>query len=136
MVVRQIEMIWTLKYYMDPAYFGLWSKIMMPASPNLGGPIAGPPPIDFFLVSIIANIFTGIGLTLIYYYLKDYLPKGYFKRSFFFADLLVTTSFLFFTVPVVLLFRVPLTLLGYWFLSSFFVATAASMVIVKIIGIK
>ena len=128
MVVRQLEMLWTIQYYTDPAYFGLWSPLMMPK--------AGPPPPEFFIFSIISSIFTGMALTLIYYYLREYLPKGYWKRSFFFADVLVATSFIFFTVPVALLFHIPYGLLAWWFGSTFVIVSASSLVIVKMVGMK
>lgn len=125
-VVRQLEMLWTLKYYMDPQYFGLWSKFMMPAS--------GPPPAEFYILSTIISFTVGMSLTVIYYYLKDYLPKGYVKRSFFFADLLIATSFVFFTMTSILLFNVPYGLLATWFVSTFVILVVTSLTIVKIVG--
>ncbi len=35
-IVHTLESILTMGYYTDPAYFQVWSKVMMPA--------AGPPP--------------------------------------------------------------------------------------------
>lgn len=116
-VIRQIEMLWTVKYYTDSVF-------------------SVHQPFELFVLSTVINIFTGMALTIIYYYLKEYLPKGYMKRSFFFADVLVATSFLFFTVPVAMLFRMPYALLGYWFLSAFFIIVFSSLIIVKIIGMK
>jgi uncharacterized membrane protein len=124
-VIRQLEMIWTLKYYMTPQYFGVWSKLMMPSN--------GPPPFEFMVTSMILTFASGMALTIIYYYLRDYLPKGFWHRATFFADVLVSTSFIFFTLPVYLLFNVPLALLGYWFVSTFVVLLLTSILIVKII---
>ena len=124
-VIRQLEVIWTMKYYTMPQYFGVWSKLMMPA--------AGPPPFEFMVTSFILTFASGMALTIIYYYLKDYLPKGFWRRSTFFADVLVSTSFIFFTLPVYLLFNVPVALLGWWFVSTFVVLLAASILIVKIV---
>lgn len=125
MVVRQLEVLWTMKYYTMPEFFGVWSKTMMPT--------AGPPPMEFMIVSAIITFTSGVAITIIYYYLKDYLPKGFWKRSTFFADILVSTSFVFFTLPVFLLFNVPLALLAYWFGSTFVIVLASSMLIVKLI---
>lgn len=125
-VVHQIEAMLTMKYYVDPQYFGVWSKLMMPA--------AGPPPAQFMITSLIFTFATGISITLIYYYLKDLLPKNVMRRTFLFADLLIATSFVFFTLPVYLMFNVPVGLLVSWFISSFLIITAASAVIVKIAG--
>ena len=126
MVVRQVEMLWTMKYYVDPAYFGVWNKLMMPS--------AGPPPPEFFIVSAIITLSVGMSLTIIYYYLKEYLPKGYIPRSFFFADLMVATSFIFFTLPTFLMFNVPYSLLVSWFVSTFVIILVSSLTIVKIVG--
>lgn len=124
-VLRQIEALLTMKYYMMPEYFGLWSKTMMPE--------AGPPPITFMITSLVFTLVTGISLSLIYYYLKDHLPKEEVKRAFYFADLMIGTSFVFFTLPVYLLFNVPFGLLATWFVSTFVILTAGSWVMVKII---
>lgn len=124
-VVRQLEIIWTMKYYTQPQYFGVWSKLMMPS--------AGPPPFEFMVTSMILTFASGMALAIIYYYLKDYLPKGFWHRATFFADVLVSTSFIFFTLPVYLLFNVPVALLGWWFVSTFVVLFLTSILIVKIV---
>ena len=124
--IRQVELLWTMRYYLMPQYTGVWSKLMMPT--------AGPPPPEFLITSIILTFACGMGLAVVYFYLKEYLPKGFWKRSTFFADILVSTSFLFFTLPVFLLFNIPVALLGYWFVSTFVVLLVTSILIVKIIS--
>ena len=124
-VVRQIEVILTINYYKMPEYFGLWSKTMMPK--------AGPPPVSFMITSLVFTFATGISLALIYYYLKDHLPKEEKKRILYFADLMIATSFVFFTFPVYLMFNVPLGLLVSWFVSTFIILTATSWILVKIV---
>jgi hypothetical protein len=126
MIVHQVEAILTMNYYMDPQYFGLWSKLMMPK--------AGPPPPEFMTTSLVFSFATGISIALIYYYLKDLLPKNTTKRIFLFADLMIAASFVFFTLPVYLLFNVPMGLLVSWFVSSFVILTGVSFMIVKIVG--
>ena len=112
-LIHQIEAFINLKYYMMPEYFGLWSKTMMPS--------AGPPPMDFFIKSTVFTFTTGLSLSLVYYYIRDYLPKNFWERVFLYADLLVGLQFLFFTLPVYLLFNVPVGLLISWFISSFII---------------
>ena len=124
-VIRQAEMLLTLKYYMMPQYFGVWSKLMMP--------VAGPPPLSFTITSLIFTFVTGISITLIYYYLRDHLPPLGFKRVYYFADVLMATYFVFFFLTAYLLFNLPLALLISWFISTFVIVTAGSWVIVKII---
>ncbi len=125
-VIRQLEVMWTIRYYMMPEYFGVWSKLMMPT--------AGPPPFEFMVTSMIFTFAGGMAIAIIYYYLKEYLPKGFWMRATFFADILVSTSFIFFTLPVFLLFNVPLELLGWWFVSTFVVLLLTSIVIVKVVN--
>ncbi len=124
-VIHMIEAMLTIKYYMMPQYFGLWSRLMMPT--------AGPPPAAFTITSIVFAFVTGISVGLIYYYLRDHLPPVGFKRAFYFADLLIATGFIFFTLPAYLMFNVPVGILVSWFISSFVILTAGSWVIVKII---
>lgn len=124
-VVHMIEALLTIKYYMMPQYFGLWSKLMMPS--------AGPPPVAFTITSIVFAFVTGISIALIYYYLRDHLPPLGFRRAFYFADVLIATTFVFFTLPSYLMFNVPVGILVSWFISSFVILTAGSWVIVKII---
>ena len=124
-VIRQIEALLTMNYYLMPQYFGAWSKLMMPS--------AGPPPPMFMVTSLIFTFITGLSLTLIYYYLKDHLPSGGKKRVFYFADLMMGTYLVFFTLPTYLMFNVPGGLLVSWFISTFIILTSTSWVMVKII---
>lgn len=132
MVIHQIEALLTMKYYLDPEYFGLWSKLMMPASPS-GGPAAGPPPMSFFITSLVLTYVTGVSVTVIYYYIKDILPHGFWKKTFMFADLMVGTSFIFSTIPIYLMFNVPIGLLVSWFFSSFIILLLSTIALVKIV---
>lgn len=111
-IIKQIESIIIAPYFQIPTYFGVWNK---------------------FVISLVITFATGVSLTVIYYYLKEYLPKGSWKRTTFFADLLVSTSFVFFTLPAFLLFNIPVALLGVWFASSFITLLVASIIIVKLI---
>lgn len=124
-IIHNVEALLTMKYYLMPRYAGVWSTFMTPA--------AGPPPMEFFIISMITTLTSGISLAVIYYYLRDYLPKGFWKRASYFADLMAAASLIFFTLPVFLMFNVPLALLGSWFVSTFIILVATSAMIVKII---
>jgi hypothetical protein len=112
-VVRQIEALFTVNYKM-PAYFIR-------------------PPVNFLITSLVFTFATGISLALIYYYLRDHLPKDNKQRIFYFADIMIGTSFIFFTLPVYLMFNVPLGLLISWFVSNFVILTTSSWILVKIL---
>ena len=125
-VIRQIEaVVFTMKYYQLPEYSGVWNKLMMPNG--------GPPSSAFFITSTIMTIVSGIGLGLVYYYLREMLPKRSWQRIFFFADLLIGVQFIFFTLPVYLMFNVPPGLLISWFISSFIILVFTSFTFVKVL---
>ena len=124
-VIRQVEALLTMGYYTDPQYFGLWSKLMMPSN--------GPPPAEFMITSLVFTFVTGVSLALIYYYLRKHLPQNLKQRVFYFADLMVATSFLFFTLPAYLMFNIPVGILVSWFIASFVILLSASFLFVKII---
>ncbi len=63
-----------MPYYTDPAYAGVWSRIMMPAS--------GAPPTEFFLLTIIANLALG----LIFAYSYSLVVKAFTKDKAFKAE--------------------------------------------------
>ena len=124
-VIHQIEAIVSLRYYMLPQYYGVWSKLMMPT--------AGPPPADFFITSTIITFATGVSLSLVYYYIRDMLPKNTRERILLFADLMIGLQFVFFTLPTYLLFNVPIQLLISWFIANFLILGTTSLLCVKII---
>lgn len=124
-VIRQVEAVLTMKYYLMPEFFGVWSKLMMPT--------AGPPPPQFFITSMVMTLASGMMLGLVYYYIRDMLPAGFQKRVFFFTDLMIGLQFIFFTLPVYLMFNVPLGLLVAWFISSFVILLVTSFAFVKIL---
>ena len=128
LLVRQLEMMVMFPYYQSEVYRSVWNKLLLPT--------VGPISFEFLVNYLIATFLTGISLCIIYYYLKSYLPKKKWERTFFFADVLVATSFVFFTIPVYILFNVPLALLGSWFLTTFISVISASILIVHLLPEK
>ncbi len=123
--IRQIEIILTMRYYLMPQYFGVWSQSMMPNT--------GPPPLNFIVTSSTFTFASGLSIGLVYYYIRNLLPKQFWHRVTFFTDLMIGTSFIFFTLPVYLLFNLPFQLLLSWFISSFIILFLTSLTLVKII---
>ncbi len=121
-IIRYIESIFTSKYYLMPQYKGLWSIPMRFTST------------EYFIASTVAMFTIGVSLCIIYYYLRDYLPKKRWQRIFFFADILVACSFIFFTIPTCVMFNVPSVLLMAWFVSGFINILIASILIVHILS--
>lgn len=124
-VIRNIEAVLTMKYYLMPAYFPVWSKLMMPS--------AGPPPAIFTIVSVLFSLFTGLVLAMTYAMIKDLLPAKFWGHVLCFASWLFVLSFVFFTLPVYLMINLPVGLLVSWLISSAVIFFLGSMIFVKII---
>lgn len=120
---QQIEVYFTMKYYTDPALAGLWSKVMMP--------VAGPPPLSFFVVSLLFTVSTGIVLAAVFDYMKGLFGKGYWKRVIGFTDIMVGLSIVFGYFPMYLMFNVPVGLIAAWLISGFFTTLLSAMVFAK-----
>ena len=65
-VLHMVEAQFTMDYYTDEAYFGVWSKIMMPDE--------GPPPASFYYYSIGFGLIMWIFFVLVYYLLGSAVP--------------------------------------------------------------
>lgn len=124
-VVHQLEAFFTMKYYLMPEYFGIWSKLMMPK--------AGPPPTEFYSSSLLFSFMGGFAYGYIYWLVKSVLPKAFWKRVFCYADMLLAVSLVSFIMPTYLLLNVPTGLLISWFLSSAVIFICGSIVFVKMI---
>ena len=96
-------------------------------------PNTGPPPLNFIVTSSTFTFASGLSIGLVYYYIRNLLPKQFWHRVTFFTDLMIGTSFIFFTLPVYLLFNLPFQLLLSWFISSFIILFLTSLTLVKII---
>lgn len=121
-MLRSIESLFTSECYRMAQYSGLWSTPMRFSTT------------EHFIRSGVATFTVGVSLCVIYYYLREYLPKKKWQRIFFFADILVACSFIFFTIPAYVMFNVPLKLLLAWFVSGFVSTLAASILIVHSIS--
>ncbi len=114
-IVHKIETVLTMKYYLMPQYFGAWNQSMIP------------------IKSFTFTFTIGLSIGLIYYYIRNFLPKQFWHRVTFFADLMIGASFIFFTLPAYIIFNIPFQLLLSWFISSFIILFLASLALVKII---
>ena len=126
MVVHIIEAMFTMSYFQMPQYMEVWSPLM-----RLTG---GTHSNSFYITSLVLSFITGISLCLVYCYLQEMLPKKPWKRVAFFGDLMIGTSFIFFTLPSYLLFNVPSVLLISWFISGFVTLVITSYILVKILN--
>ena len=123
-IFRQIEVAFTVNYYQDLAYFGLWSKLMMPAE--------GPPPVGFFVISTLFTYVTGCTLAAVYDFMKSLFGKGFWGKVIGFTDITVGLAIVFGYFPMYLLFNVPVVLLAWWLGVSWVTILVSSMIFANI----
>lgn len=124
-VVHTISSALTMGWYTNPAYFGLWSKVMMPA--------AGPPPMSFFYLSIIFSFIVGMIFALTWDVVKKSLPGKGLCRGSWYGLLLFFVAGVPTTLNNFLLFNMPMPLLLAWtFLDGLAVFLLAGMAFSKI----
>lgn len=124
-VFRQIEVVLTMDFYKNPEYFGVWSRLMMP--------MTGPPPISFFVASFIFTYLTGVTLAALYEFIKPLLPKEVKVRFYVYSKIVIVLAAVFFTLPVWLLFNVPLNLLVIWFTTALVTIMCATVAFIWIL---
>jgi hypothetical protein len=125
-VLRTVESMLTMDFYTDPAYFGVWSTLMMPT--------AGPPPAEFFYASIISSLIIAIIYASAYDVVKGSLPgKTAVKKGLQYGIFL----FLLVQIPgllgMYLLINLPTLLLVYWGISSLVISLIGGIVIARIV---
>jgi hypothetical protein len=123
-IIHTMESIATMGFYTDPAYFGVWSKIMMPT--------AGPPGTEFYIYSIVFSIISGIVLTVVFEMTKKGIPgKSLARQGLYFGMVLFLIS-LTWTMTLYLLVNLPALLLIYWSISGLIAYLIGGMIIAKI----
>ncbi len=112
-------------YYVDPAYAGVWSKIMMPLS--------GPPPAEFYYYSIAFGFVSALIYVIVYTKFKSAVPGDSAVRKGVNYGLWII--FLVGTVPgylaMYLLINLPAGLIAMWAVEMLVIALAGGIVIAK-----
>ncbi|MFH0738033.1 MAG: hypothetical protein V1827_05935 [Candidatus Micrarchaeota archaeon] len=124
--VHTIGAIATMGYYTDPAYFPLWSAIMM------GG--GSGPGMMFYAASLAFSFLSGLIFAFAYTNVKKSIPgKGLMKGVNFgllcFLMVQVTSA-----LTMSLLLAVPATLLIAWAVESLVVFALCGAVFSKVLG--
>ncbi len=124
-IVRQIESLTMMRYYLIPEYFPVWSKLMMPK--------AGPPPASFFVISLLFTLLTGIVLAGSYEWIKSNLSKKFWARVIGYTEVVIVFSLVLAYLPMYLLINLPEALIISWFISGAVAVFLGSIVFVKIL---
>ena len=126
-IVHTVGSVVAMGYYLMPAYFPVWSKIMMPT--------AGPPPASFYVYSIVFALLTGLFLAYFYVVLrKSIWGNTAVKRGLCYGLIVLFIGVIPFSLMLILLINLPLGLIAEWTVENLVVTFAGSMVIAKLMG--
>ncbi|MBU4467000.1 hypothetical protein KKF47_02975, partial [Patescibacteria group bacterium] len=81
-----------MKYYLMHQYFGVWSLVMMPS-------LGVTPPANFFVISILFSLVTGLFLAVFYEFVKSLLAGSCCQKVCRFSCLLMAMFLVFFLLP-------------------------------------
>lgn len=125
-VVRMVEALLTMGYYTDPAYFAVWSKIMMPG--------AGPPPAEFYYYSVTFAFVTWFIFGFVYEKLGASIhDKNPTRKGLKFGALVFLLTGISGTLTMYLLVNLPAGLLVSWTISALLLYLIGGLVAGKLI---
>jgi hypothetical protein len=125
-IVNTLEAYATMSYYLDSAYFAVWSKIMMPT--------AGPPPMEFYYYSFAFSFISGLLFVGIYTIFWKSVPgKTIAKKGLMYGLLIWLVGAIPGYLAMILLINLPIDLLAYWALSGLIVNLLAGIATAKIV---
>ncbi|MDD5043384.1 MAG: hypothetical protein PHD51_01790 [Patescibacteria group bacterium] len=118
-IVHTVGAMVSMKYYLDPQYFAVWSKLMMPE--------AGPPPTSFMYYSFIFSFIGALIFTGLYIFLRNKIfgEVSKTKSGLFYGAMYFLAAVIPYSLTMVLLINLPAGLLICW---------AAESVIVYLLG--
>ncbi len=126
-IIHTIGSILLMGYYLDPAYFDVWSRIMMPT--------AGPPPAKFFFLSIDLGLVTSIIYVYAYVILNKSIPgKGWVRNGLNFGALLFLIGTLPGMLSLVLLINLPYLLILGWIAEGLVVMMVGGVITARLMG--
>jgi len=127
-IVSTLSAYLTMNYYTDPAYFSVWSKIMMPG--------AGPPPASFYYYSISFAFIGGLIFGFVYSRIKGIFgKKTILQKGLRFGIGMFLVSGITLIMNLFLLINLPLGLLVSWLVfNGLIVNLIVGILIAKIFG--
>jgi hypothetical protein len=109
-VVHTIGAWLSLNYYMDPNYRQVWSTLMMPSN--------GPPPADFYVLSIFFGFISAAILCGFFLLIRNSLSNQYnIIRGLYFSAIVTLVVSIPSTFSMMLLVNFPTGLLLNWLLE-------------------
>ncbi|MEW6295364.1 MAG: hypothetical protein AB1467_03670 [Candidatus Diapherotrites archaeon] len=116
----------SMSYYLDPNYFAVWSKIMMPA--------AGPPPAEFTYYSIAFGFIAALLYAIVYSEIKKAVPgKDATEKGLNYGLILFLVAAIPSSLSMILLINLPAMLVVEWAIESLIIFLLGGMTIAKIV---
>ncbi|MEK6978719.1 MAG: hypothetical protein AABW86_00720 [Candidatus Micrarchaeota archaeon] len=129
MIIGQIA--WTLEtivdmaHYANPAYFGVWSKLMMPT--------AGAPPTEFFIVSVVVSLIGWAIFACAYSVFGGAIKaKNELEKGVKFGGWIFLLATLPGSLSMYMLFNLPAMLLVSWTIVGLVLNLVAGVLAVKV----
>ncbi len=125
-IVHTIGASLTMGYYQDPAYFKVWSKLMMPSE--------GPPPASFVLASLGHGLITSIIFAFVYSMIKGAIPGGTpVRKGLNYGLLIFLIAGVTFPLTLLLLINLPLGLILSWSAEALVIYLIGGLLVVRFI---
>jgi hypothetical protein len=125
-IVNTLEAYATMSYYLDPTYFPVWSKIMMPKE--------GPPPMEFYYYSFGFSFISGLIFAGVYTIFGKSVPgKTIAKKGLMYGLLIWLVGSIPGYLAMILLINIPIDLIAYWILAGLIVNLLAGVATAKIL---
>jgi hypothetical protein len=127
LIIHSMFAFVSMDFYLDPAYFPVWSKIMTPT--------AGPPPVSFLYYSLTFNIISGILFALVYTIIGSCVPgKRFTSRGLMYGFLVFLVGAIPGYFALYLLINLPTVLIALWAVESLILCLIGGMVVAKLIS--
>jgi hypothetical protein len=123
MIIHTLAAFLEMSYYVNPAYFSLWSKIMMPN--------AGPPGILFYVLSFLFSFISGAIFACVFTILKRGIQYKGIVRGIFYAMLIFLVVSVQGYLAMILLVAVPPILVLYWAIESLVIYAITGIILGK-----
>ncbi|VVB58228.1 Uncharacterised protein [Candidatus Anstonella stagnisolia] len=125
-VVNTLGAYATMGYYTDPAYFAVWSKLMMPAT--------GAPPVEFFFLALLLAFASGIVYAGAYSILMKAIPgKTEMGKGISYGILLFVVAIVPGYLSMLLLLNLPSGLVASWGAESLVTSLIGGVLIAKFV---
>ena len=124
-IVHMVGAMLTMQYYVDPDYAGVWSRLMMPAP--------GPPPMEFYYVSLALSFAAALIYVVTYGILKKSIPgKGAVEKGLMYGAILFMVGSVPGYLAMLELINLPAMLIFEWAAESLVVFLASGLIIAKL----